>query len=682
MKESAVKFKNARYAAYLPMMMAALLVLLAGSAAAQITPIYDIQYTADPSGDSPMLGQTVTVQGVVTSTTAYGFYIADDEGPWNSVYVYTYARGCGPRVGDELTVTGKVSEYYGMTELSEISDSQPVSCTTLSTGNAVAATGLTTGDVSAEQYESVFVMVTSPVVQSLRDYGEWTVADVRSPLVVDDDSDYIYAPAVGDTLEELYGTVNYNFSEFKLNPRSFDDIVSSVHVPHYALHGDVITMNDSMEVLEDGYVEVRGDKIMGVSVSPPGGVPVISVGGLIFPGLIDAHNHPQYNVLDHIPFGEIFADRGEWRNHPVYDDFNNQLNDIWDYGGDDEQTENVWKLAEMRAAAAGTTMIQGSNPYAHWADAYARRGMGINNVGRHPSHAYSSTFPLTNGSWADIGAEYWNRFNIHLSEGVSQDALDELDDWINMGMLDERTSIIHGVPYGPTEWATLASAGAHLIWSPRSNWVLYRATAQVPEALAAGLNVALSVDWTPSGSRDLLEELSFARALSTDLWDGALSDEWLVKSVTRYAALALGIEDRVGQIEPGFDADLVVFPGNPAAPYSSLIGSSNLDVMLTVAAGRPVYGEPLLMDQFGFLENVETVDLCGVPKKLALAVENHAIPDSDRTFGEILSTLETAYEASSPKVCDFMGIDPCDADRIFTDDFATSGVALWSGAVD
>jgi hypothetical protein len=44
-------------------------------------------------------------------------------------------------------------------------------------------------------------------------------------------------------------------------------------------------------------------------------------------------------------------------------------------------------------------------------------------------------------------------------------------------MLDARTTIIHGVPYGAPEWTGTAAAGAHFIRSPSSNLVLYGATA-------------------------------------------------------------------------------------------------------------------------------------------------------------------------------------------------------------
>ena len=42
---------------------------------------------------------------------------------------------------------------------------------------------------------------------------------------------------------------------------------------------------------------------------------------------------------------------------------------------------------------------------------------------------------------------------------------------------------------------------------------------------------------------------------------------------------------------------------------------------------------------------------------MAIQVESHAIPGSDKAFSEILADLEAAYQASDPKVCEFLGIE-------------------------
>ncbi len=61
----------------------------------EITAIYDIQYTTDSSGDSPLNGETVTISGIVTaefwgSSSNRYLYVQDAEGPWNGVVCFEY----------------------------------------------------------------------------------------------------------------------------------------------------------------------------------------------------------------------------------------------------------------------------------------------------------------------------------------------------------------------------------------------------------------------------------------------------------------------------------------------------------------------------------------------------------------------------------------------------------------
>jgi len=75
------------------------------------------------SGDaSPVAGQTVTVQGIVTALRSSGFFM-QDSGDGNfmtsdGIYVFTNsAPGGNAAVGNAVCVAGKVSEYQGQTEL-------------------------------------------------------------------------------------------------------------------------------------------------------------------------------------------------------------------------------------------------------------------------------------------------------------------------------------------------------------------------------------------------------------------------------------------------------------------------------------------------------------------------------------------------------------------------------------
>jgi hypothetical protein len=384
----------------------------------------------------------------------------------------------------------------------------------------------------------------------------------------------------------------------------------------------------------------------------------VETGGLIFPGLIDGHNHAWYNVLDHIPFGQTFNERYQWQATAIYSDFGDQIGGMADYGSSIDH----YKLAEVRALCAGTTMMQSANCNGSDQRSWAHQGMGIGNVERFPARVYDSVFPLRQSQsfWTAKKADYWERFVIHLSEGTSDSALAEFYAWVDWGMLDWRTTILHGIPYGPDEWDMMAAAGAHLVWSPESDWVLYEASPNIPEALAAGVNVAIAPDWTESGAPNMLAEIRFADELDDSLWGDALSPLDFALFATRNAALAMGAEDRVGQIAPGMRADLMVIPGDPLDPYQALLDSEQRDVGLTVVSGRPMYGDTDLMEQFPFLSDMEEFTVCGNPKLLAVSIVAAGIPQSEKLTSQVLSDLMEAYDNTVPQVCAFLGAFDCE----------------------
>jgi hypothetical protein len=363
-------------------------------------------------------------------------------------------------------------------------------------------------------------------------------------------------------------------------------------------------------------------------------------------------------VLDTIPFLNLFTERYNWQNDPLYSDFKDQYNGIRDYGGSDAQETNLFKLAEVRALTAGTTMIQGFNANGHSYDSFAHQGMVIDNAERFPSRIYHEVFPLRKdlSFWQTKQTEHWDRFIIHLSEGTNIDALDEFYTWKNMGLLDWRTTIIHGIPLGSSEWAAMSEAGANLVWSPASNLILYGKTADIPGALTAGVNVALAPDWTESGSLNILAELKVAEQINLSSWQGSITPLQFTEFVTRNPAQALGIQDWAGQIGPNYQADLMVIPGDISSPYNALLESNPADVQLTIVNGLPMYGDPDLMEQFPFLDHSENIPVGGTNKQLSIQVSTHAFPDADKPFSEVMDELQVAYQTSDPKICAFLGI--------------------------
>lgn len=190
-----------------------------------LTSIYEIQYTTDASGDSPLKDQTVTTSGIVTSLhysymggTYRGFFIQDSTAAWNGLYVYTVADNT-PAVGDSVIVTGKVIEFNNLTELSNLTRFLVVS-----SGNQLPEPIVTTtADANSEKWEGVLIQVrnatcTNPDAGN----GMAEINDGSGALKVDDDvHKHVF---VTNSKYNVTGVSHYSFNEFKLLPRSASDV--------------------------------------------------------------------------------------------------------------------------------------------------------------------------------------------------------------------------------------------------------------------------------------------------------------------------------------------------------------------------------------------------------------------------------------------------------------------------
>ena len=185
------------------------------------TPIYDIQYTEDPTGDSPFVNQTVVTSGVVTAyeDQNWNVFIQDGAGPWSGIMIYNPSTTLAP--GDLVIVEGVVKEYYGLTEISPVN-----SVTVVSSGNPIPEPRiLDTGEEDLEPWEGVLVQFEDCVVtDDSMENGEWKIDDGTGDMVVHDLFEYAYVPVLDDNLDYVRGPLNYSYSVFKVEPRWDDDI--------------------------------------------------------------------------------------------------------------------------------------------------------------------------------------------------------------------------------------------------------------------------------------------------------------------------------------------------------------------------------------------------------------------------------------------------------------------------
>ena len=171
---------------------------------------------------SPLIEQVVTVTGIVTGTTnEYSYFIQDGSGAWNGIYIYDNTNL--PNVGDEIVIEGEVSEYYDLTELSNITYYE-----TVSTGNNLpAAVELGTGFIgeSGEPYEGCLVKVSNAACTNADlGFGDGYFDDGSGDCMIDD---MLYIPDPAWILGEYYtvtGVLTYSYEQYKIEPRSAADV--------------------------------------------------------------------------------------------------------------------------------------------------------------------------------------------------------------------------------------------------------------------------------------------------------------------------------------------------------------------------------------------------------------------------------------------------------------------------
>jgi len=150
--------------------------------------------------------------------------------------------------------------------------------------------------------------------------------------------------------------------------------------------------------------------------------------------------------------------------------------------------------------------------------------------------------------------------------------------------------------------AAIARHHCSVAHCPASNAKFGHGISPIADLLAAGVTVGLGSDSVASNNRmDILEEarlaILFQRAIKKS--ERAFSAQQALELATISGARALGIDDRVGSLEVGKDADLASFSLSSArvTPVGDVIAAILFAVAGTPAHFVAVKGRPLLADR-------------------------------------------------------------------------------------
>lgn len=168
-----------------------------------------------------------------------------------------------------------------------------------------------------------------------------------------------------------------------------------------------------------------------------------------------------------------------------------------------------------------------------------------------------------------------------------------------LGVLSTQPLLAHCVRVSDTDIQRIASNGAKIAHCPKSNAKFGHGYAPFEAFLDAGIDIGLGSDSVASNNVcDMLEESRYA-ALSARNRAGTkrfISAKEMLETATLGGAKALGLEDKIGTLEPGKQADIIAVSllSESQQPISDIhtaliFASNGRDVLMTTVAGNEIY---------------------------------------------------------------------------------------------
>lgn len=401
--------------------------------------------------------------------------------------------------------------------------------------------------------------------------------------------------------------------------------------------GTLLTMVDGEEPVRDARLIISGDSIDGVSVRKDSPLPeadeIIHAGdAIILPGLINTHGHSPMTIFrgmaDDLPLKE-------WLFDHIFPAEAKHINPDTVY----------WAslLACLEMIASGTTtsvdgyfLADGIVKADHKAGIRALVAQGVIDFpapGRPDPKKNPEVALAFLERWIDFSElitpglfchspltcsdktlqkmhEISRRFDlplqIHLSETQEEPAeikkrtglrpVFYLDD---LGTLNRNLIAAHAIHLDEEEIDLLASRDVKIAHCPESNMKLGSGIASVGRMLEKGITVGLGTDGCASNNNlDLFGEMDTAAKLAkvANLDPTILDARTVLKMATIGGARVIGLENRVGTIEAGKKADIIIVDTNTPHmtpmynPYSQLVYSATGgDVRDVIINGKIVY---------------------------------------------------------------------------------------------
>lgn len=388
------------------------------------------------------------------------------------------------------------------------------------------------------------------------------------------------------------------------------------------IHGQVVTMDTRRVVIPDGVVVVRGSEIVAVgpadlAANYSATKTIDARGGLVLPGMINTHTHAAMSVFRGL--GDDVADRLRkyiwpleakvvdadlvyWGSlHSMVEMIEGGVTTFVDSYPHPESTARAAQEIGMRAVIP-YGVKDDLEPARKFAAQFRDDPLVMPALGLHSPYGATREQIIAT---AKLSAELGLRVTMHvaemdyelkeLREKYNQTPIEYLD---SLGLLNERFIAAHCIFVTDADIALLAKRGTGVAHNMVANIKSAKGVAPVLKMRAAGVRVGLGTDGAMSGNTlDVIGQLGYVAKLHKleNKDRTVLPSIEVVEMATRGGASFLHLENRLGSLEPGKLADLIIVDTGSTSmvplyePYAALVyAASPRDVRTTVINGKVV----------------------------------------------------------------------------------------------
>jgi 5-methylthioadenosine/S-adenosylhomocysteine deaminase len=423
-------------------------------------------------------------------------------------------------------------------------------------------------------------------------------------------------------------------------------------------NGTIVTADSNFNIIEDGYIGVNNGRIEAIASKtdtqplPQADETIDATGGIIIPGLINTHTHLPMTLFrglaDDLPLNvwlekHIFPAEAAHVNPNtvrcgtllacVEMLLSGTTTCCDGYFYEDIVAETV-KETGMRAVLAQGVIdfpapgVPDPSQNVQTAAAYAEKWSSASPL-ITPSifcHSPYTCSEKTLQKAKTVANEKDLLFQVHLAETkfeydqiISEQGLTPVQHLDKIGILDERTLLVHCVWLSDDDIDIIAGRKAKVSHAPESNTKLSSGIAPVHKMIEAEIPVGLGTDGCASNNNmDLFLEMDMAAKLhKVNTLDPTVMDARTVfKTVTIEAAKALGREGDIGSLEIGKQADLVILDADQPHlvpmynPISHIVyAAKGSDVRDVVVSGRRLvrHRQPVSIDMDAVLAQTNSI---------------------------------------------------------------------------